>query len=160
MERPMTAPALKFRNLTLGYDRHPAVHHLDGTVASGALIAVVGPNGAGKSTLFKGIAGLLRPLAGAIERGGLSAQDIASLQQTMLEGDVAANLIRNDRKVGIRVRYPLAYRDSIEKLNASLLTSPTGVTAPLSRASKLAASSECAIAKSSAWMMRSFVSAG
>ena len=24
--------ALKFRNLTLGYDRHPAVHHLDGTI--------------------------------------------------------------------------------------------------------------------------------
>jgi zinc/manganese transport system ATP-binding protein len=76
-----TAAALKFRDLTLGYDRHPAVHHLDGTVAAGALIAVVGPNGAGKSTLFKGIAGVLRPLAGAIERGGLSAQDIAYLPQ-------------------------------------------------------------------------------
>ena len=25
----MTA-ALQFRDLTLGYDRHPAVHHLDG----------------------------------------------------------------------------------------------------------------------------------
>jgi zinc/manganese transport system ATP-binding protein len=77
----MTAIALKFRNLTLGYDRHPAVHHLDGTVASGALMAVVGPNGAGKSTLFKGIAGLLRPLAGAIERGGFNVQDIAYLPQ-------------------------------------------------------------------------------
>src|SRR5262247_2608026 len=76
----MTA-ALQFRNLTLGYDRHPAVHHLDGAVASGALVAVVGPNGAGKSTLFKGICGVLRPLAGAIERGGLSAQDIAYLPQ-------------------------------------------------------------------------------
>jgi zinc/manganese transport system ATP-binding protein len=76
----MTA-ALKFRNLTLGYDRHPAVHHLDGTVAAGALMAVVGPNGAGKSTLFKGIAGVLRPLSGAIERGGLHAQDIAYLPQ-------------------------------------------------------------------------------
>jgi zinc/manganese transport system ATP-binding protein len=76
----MTA-ALKFRNLTLGYDRHPAVHHLDGAVASGALVAVVGPNGAGKSTLFKGICGVLRPLSGAIERGGLSAQDIAYLPQ-------------------------------------------------------------------------------
>lgn len=76
----MTA-ALRFSNVTLGYDRHPAVHHLDGTVAAGALMAVVGPNGAGKSTLFKGIAGLLRPLAGAIERGGLSAQEIAYLPQ-------------------------------------------------------------------------------
>jgi zinc/manganese transport system ATP-binding protein len=76
----MTA-ALRFRNLTLGYDRHPAVHHLDGAVAAGALMAVVGPNGAGKSTLFKGIAGLLRPLSGAIERGGLDAQEIAYLPQ-------------------------------------------------------------------------------
>lgn len=72
---------LKFSNLTLGYDRHPAVHHLDGMVEAGALIAVVGPNGAGKSTLFKGIAGLLRPLAGAIERGGHGTQDIAYLPQ-------------------------------------------------------------------------------
>jgi zinc/manganese transport system ATP-binding protein len=76
----MTA-ALRFHNLTLGYDRHPAVHHLDGTVAAGALVAVVGPNGAGKSTLFKGIAGVLRPLAGAIERDGLDPQDIAYLPQ-------------------------------------------------------------------------------
>ena len=44
--------ALQFRDLTLGYDRHPAVHHLNGTVEAGSLTAVVGPNGAGKSTLF------------------------------------------------------------------------------------------------------------
>ena len=68
----MTA-ALQFRNLTLGYDRHPAVHHLDGAVETGALIAVVGPNGAGKSTLFKGIVGVIKPLAGRIERGGVDA---------------------------------------------------------------------------------------
>lgn len=58
---------LAFRDLTLGYDRHPAVHHLDGTVPEGALLAVCGPNGAGKSTLLKGIAGILAPLAGHIE---------------------------------------------------------------------------------------------
>jgi zinc/manganese transport system ATP-binding protein len=57
---------LQFHNLTLGYERHPAVHHLDGAVRMGALLAVVGPNGAGKSTLFKGIVGTLKPLAGAI----------------------------------------------------------------------------------------------
>jgi zinc/manganese transport system ATP-binding protein len=76
----MTA-ALQFRNLTLGYDRHPAVHHLNGAVERGALIAVVGPNGAGKSTLFKGIAGTIKPLAGQIDRGGLAPQDIAYLPQ-------------------------------------------------------------------------------
>jgi zinc/manganese transport system ATP-binding protein len=75
------APALQFRNVTLGYDRHPAVHHLDGKVDAGALVAVVGPNGAGKSTLFKGIVGTLKPLAGRIERGEFSAQEIGYLPQ-------------------------------------------------------------------------------
>lgn len=72
---------LRFRNLTLGYDRHPAVHHLDGEVASGALVAVVGPNGAGKSTLFKGVVGAIHPLSGRIERAGIDTRDIAYLPQ-------------------------------------------------------------------------------
>jgi zinc/manganese transport system ATP-binding protein len=72
---------VRFRNLTLGYDRHPAVHHLDGAVPRGALMAVVGPNGAGKSTLFKGIVGALAPLAGQIDLCGLHHRDIAYLPQ-------------------------------------------------------------------------------
>jgi len=74
-------PQLKLQNLTLGYDRHPAVHHLDGFVKDGALVAVVGPNGAGKSTLIKAIAGTLKPLAGSIKRGGIDARGIAYLPQ-------------------------------------------------------------------------------
>ena len=35
-------PELLFHNLTLGYERHPAVHHLSGAVEKGALVAVVG----------------------------------------------------------------------------------------------------------------------
>jgi zinc/manganese transport system ATP-binding protein len=76
-----TAPALQFRDLTLGYDRHPAVHHLSGVVEIGSLTAVVGPNGAGKSTLFKGVVGTLKPLAGSIERNDSSIRDIAYLPQ-------------------------------------------------------------------------------
>lgn len=74
---------LQFRDVTLGYDRHPAVHHLTGEVAQGALVAVVGPNGAGKSTLFRGIVGLLKPLSGVIDRGNLDTRDIAYLPQTV-----------------------------------------------------------------------------
>lgn len=59
--------ALVIHDLTLGYDRHPAVHHLDLELAPGSLTAVVGPNGAGKSTLLKAVAGEIRPLAGRIE---------------------------------------------------------------------------------------------
>jgi len=72
---------LQFRDLTLGYDRHPAVHHLSGEVTAGALLAVVGPNGAGKSTLFKGIVGAIKPLSGHVDLSGLSARDIAYLPQ-------------------------------------------------------------------------------
>jgi zinc/manganese transport system ATP-binding protein len=87
MSRPTsgTVPArgsgLVFENLTLGYDRHPAVHHLDGVVAPGSLTAIVGPNGAGKSTLLKGIAGVLRPLGGRILRDGRADARIAYLPQ-------------------------------------------------------------------------------
>src|ERR1700724_2687800 len=73
---------LQIRDVTLGYDRHPPVHHLSGEVASGALLAIVGPNGAGKSTLFRGIVGILKPLAGSIVTGGLDIRDIAYLPQT------------------------------------------------------------------------------
>jgi zinc/manganese transport system ATP-binding protein len=76
----MTAQ-LRFQNLTLGYDRHPAVRHLDGVVEAGSLTAVVGPNGAGKSTLFKGIVGALKPLAGTIALDGVKLQEIAYLPQ-------------------------------------------------------------------------------
>jgi zinc/manganese transport system ATP-binding protein len=60
----MTA-AVRFDNLTLGYERHPAVHHLNGEIAAGALLAVVGPNGAGKSTLLKALTGEIKPLQGS-----------------------------------------------------------------------------------------------
>jgi len=75
------ADALIFRDLTLGYDRHPAVHHLDGAVREGELVAVIGPNGAGKSTLFKGVAGLIKPLAGRVTLEGIKNGDLAYLPQ-------------------------------------------------------------------------------
>ncbi len=77
------AAQLTFQNVTLGYDRHPAVHHLNGEVVPGSLLAVIGPNGAGKSTLFRGLVGILKPLAGSIDLGGLDVRDIAYLPQSV-----------------------------------------------------------------------------
>lgn len=61
----MTDACLTFKDLTLGYNSHPAVHHLNGAIKTGSLTAVVGANGSGKSTLMKGIVGVLKPMAGA-----------------------------------------------------------------------------------------------
>jgi zinc/manganese transport system ATP-binding protein len=72
---------ITFRDLTLGYDGHPAVHHLNGMVGAGSLTAIVGPNGSGKSTLLKGVMGMLRPLGGEIVRTGISPGEIAYLPQ-------------------------------------------------------------------------------
>lgn len=73
--------ALTFQNLTLGYDRFPAVHHLDTQIAEGSLTAIVGPNGAGKSTLLRGVTGALTPLEGHIDISGFSKDEIAYLPQ-------------------------------------------------------------------------------
>ena len=62
-----TGPILELRDLTVGYDRHPALHHLSLAIPKASLVAIAGPNGAGKSTLLKSIAGLLEPISGRIE---------------------------------------------------------------------------------------------
>lgn len=73
--------ALAFQNLTLGYDRLPAVHQLQTEIVEGSLTAIVGPNGAGKSTLLKGIIGTLTPLEGRVAFDHLGREDIAYLPQ-------------------------------------------------------------------------------
>ena len=77
----MRGAAIMLRDLTIAYERHPAVHHLTGNFAPGSLTAIVGPNGAGKSTLLKAITGALRPAAGTVDLNGLSRSDLAYLPQ-------------------------------------------------------------------------------
>jgi zinc/manganese transport system ATP-binding protein len=108
------APTINLSDLTLGYERHPAVHHLSLRITPGALVAVVGPNGAGKSTLVKALAGVLAPLSGHIE--GLQREHIAWLPQHSeldtsfpidVRGMVATGLWR---EVGALERFTVAHR--------------------------------------------------
>ncbi len=73
--------AIDLHDLTLTYERRPAVHHANGRFAAGSLTAIVGPNGAGKSTLIKAIAGTLKPAVGRVERNQLATRHIGYLPQ-------------------------------------------------------------------------------
>lgn len=77
----LPVPALSVSDLTVAYDRVPAVHHLTGSFEPGSLTAIVGPNGAGKSTLLKTVTGLLPPNEGRITLKGGQRDRIAYLPQ-------------------------------------------------------------------------------
>lgn len=72
---------IELDNLTVAYDRHPAVHHISGAFGPGSLTALVGPNGAGKSTLLRAITGVLPTAQGQVRLKGINRKDIAYLPQ-------------------------------------------------------------------------------
>ena len=72
---------LSFNDLTLGYDKQPAVQNLGTDIDEGSLTAIVGPNGAGKSTLLKGIMGTLKPMRGSVRFTDFGLGDVAYLPQ-------------------------------------------------------------------------------
>lgn len=115
----MTKTCLTFRDLTLGYNSHPAIHHLDGKIRKGSLTAVVGANGSGKSTLMKGIVGVLKPMAGAVTRApGVRAAYLP--QQSELDRSFPARVVDLVSlglwpKRGLLGRYTAEDRDSVSK---------------------------------------------
>lgn len=93
----MSVPNIRLDNVTVAYDRHPAVHHVSGCFEPGSLTAIAGPNGAGKSTLLKAMMGELRCSEGRIDRGDCSLRDFGYLPQ-------AADIDR---------RFPLSVADTV-----------------------------------------------
>lgn len=87
--------AVKLNNLTLAYDRQPAVHHVNGVFASGELAAITGANGAGKSTLLKAIAGILPVFEGSIEFDNITRKNIAYMPQAAeMQRDFPINILQ------------------------------------------------------------------
>ena len=80
-----TAHGLAVSDLTVSYNRIPALHHIAFEVGCGQCVALLGPNGAGKSTLLKALAGLLPRETGRIAFHGRevqgATQDFAYLPQ-------------------------------------------------------------------------------
>lgn len=73
------APLLEARALAVGYGgrrRTVVLSDVDAALRRGECAALLGPNGSGKSTLLRTLAGLQRPLDGAVLLGG---RDLAQL---------------------------------------------------------------------------------
>ena len=61
---------LQIRKIVAGYGGAPVLSGVSFNVSHGELAAVLGPSGSGKSTLLRVIAGLVRPLEGAVVLDG------------------------------------------------------------------------------------------
>lgn len=66
---------ISVKNLTVTYNKKPAIKGINLEIESSNIIGIVGPNGAGKSTLLKGILGLLPADTGEIKIFGKSIKD-------------------------------------------------------------------------------------
>ncbi len=90
-----TSPArLRAVDVSLGYDDHLVVDHLDLDVPDGKVTAIIGPNACGKSTLLRALARLLRPTTG----------------QVILDGEMIDRLRTKDvaRRLGLLPQTPIA----------------------------------------------------
>jgi ABC-type Mn2+/Zn2+ transport system ATPase subunit len=66
---------LLIKDLTVSYDRIPAIHHLDLDLVCGHCIGLLGPNGAGKTTLIKALTGLVPIETGSVKIKGHDAKN-------------------------------------------------------------------------------------
>ncbi len=64
-------PVLAASGVRAGYGDVEVLHDFALAVHQGELVAVLGANGAGKTTAMRALSGLLRPIGGSIELGGI-----------------------------------------------------------------------------------------
>lgn len=102
--------ALSTQRLSLAYDRTPIIENLNLVIPSGQISVLVGPNGCGKSTLLRGLARLLKPVAGSVYLSGTSIQrlptrEVARQLGILPQGPVAPEGL-TVRELVAQGRYP------------------------------------------------------
>lgn len=94
---------LVLEDLTVSYNRIPAVHHLSASFSCGSCVAVLGPNGAGKTTLLKSIAGLL-----PIETGRIQ------FQEKVLSSNLGRKIAYVPQRESVDWDFPVTVRVMVE----------------------------------------------
>lgn len=86
----LSLSGVSFRYAESGAD---AIHDISVSLRTGECLAVVGASGSGKSTLIDIIAGVYKPLSGAVSGGGLSQVSVAEQSPYVFAGTVRSNLL-------------------------------------------------------------------
>ena len=73
----------------------------------------------------------------ALARYGLNASDVHDLIETAIGGRIATEIFEGERRFSAGVRLPEDFRNSIEKIDSIMLTSPNGAQVPLGDVSKI-----------------------
>lgn len=81
-----------FNNISLQLEGNTILKQMNGSIAQGAVTALIGPNGSGKSTLLAVLSGLLKPTSGQLN---LAQQSLASYSRAELAKKVALLPQRN-----------------------------------------------------------------
>ena len=74
--KPVQAPQIELRDVTLNYGDLPVLRGASFTAAAGKTTALVGASGAGKSTVFNVLTRLVDPASGTVTLDGITAQDL------------------------------------------------------------------------------------
>ena len=68
---------------------------------------------------------------------GLTADDIRTALNSVIQGTVATNVLSGDRLVGVRVRYPDAFHEDLGTLSEVVLKSSSNARVPLASVTKI-----------------------
>lgn len=78
---------VKCENLSVRYEDHFGIRHLNMQLNKGTTCAIVGRSGCGKTTLLHAIAGLVEPLSGSVSVAGEPVSDIQEDTAIILQDD-------------------------------------------------------------------------
>lgn len=109
------AATIALRDLAIGYkpsrkETKVVASNLNTSLRPGELVCLLGPNGAGKSTLMRTMAGMQKPLDGAVELGGvnihqLPARELAKQLSVVLTERISIGAMTSYALVALG-RYP------------------------------------------------------
>ncbi|WP_218021257.1 ABC transporter ATP-binding protein [Nocardia crassostreae] len=117
LTRPPSPGAVRFENVTFGYEDRPVLRDIGFEARPGTLTAIVGPSGAGKTTILRLAARFWDTGAGTVRVGGADVRDFTSealmSQLAMVFQDVY--LFDDTIEANIRLGRPDATRAEIQE---------------------------------------------